>query len=556
MAGMVDLLTARQDPAIRDSVTSARRDGRFSTRMENGQSQAPPAPSSPVKASILTPGPFRSPKSRVVYSDRLIPSRAATSRLDYSLLEREAAAEAGRPRQSLDPGADPGADPGSSAGAYAQLLRSQLLGCPPPSPDRASGGGAAGAGAGLAPRSPTRSPARKLFRYMAGDAETPLSGVPPASPYARGTLGGEDLAAATPGLASPARPLRRIPRAPFKVLDAPGLSDDFYLNLVDWSSANTLAVGLASAVYLWSALTSKVTLLVDLGPDRMVTSVGWSGRGSYLAVGVDDGQVQIWDVAKATKIRSMEGHAARVGCLAWGSAGLASGSRDAGILLRDPRAPPPFSVRLSAHRSEVCGLRWAHDGRSLASGGNDNLLCVWDARWSGSGGGGSPTPPAGATAPASNPSRPLRRWTDHSAAVKALAWSPHAHGVLASGGGSADRTIRLWNAGTGSCLQTVDTGSQVCCLAWAKNANELVSTHGYSQNQVVVWRYPAMTKLATLTGHTLRVLYLALSPDGQTVVTGAGDETLRFWNVFPEARGKGAAGPAGGVGAHLHASIR
>ncbi|KAG2300337.1 hypothetical protein Bca4012_011935 [Brassica carinata] len=42
-----------------------------------------------------------------------------------------------------------------------------------------------------------------------------------------------------------------------------------------------------------------------------------------------------------------------------------------------------------------------------------------------------------------------------------------------------------------------------------------------------------MSKLATLTGHTFRVMYLAVSPDGQTIVTGAGDETLRFWNVFP-----------------------
>ena len=30
-----------------------------------------------------------------------------------------------------------------------------------------------------------------------------------------------------------------------------------------------------------------------------------------------------------------------------------------------------------------------------------------------------------------------------------------------------------------------------------------------------------------------RVLYLAMSPDGKTIVTGAGDETIRFWNVFP-----------------------
>ena len=64
--------------------------------------------------------------------------------------------------------------------------------------------------------------------------------------------------------------------------------------------------------------------------------------------------------------------------------------------------------------------------------------------------------------------------------------------------------------------------------------NEIVSTHGYSQNQIIVWRCPAMTKLATLTGHTMRVLYLASSPDGQTVVTGAGAVLLAhsLWSVL------------------------
>ena len=65
-----------------------------------------------------------------------------------------------------------------------------------------------------------------------------------------------------------------------------------------------------------------------------------------------------------------------------------------------------------------------------------------------------------------------------------------------------------------------------------------MSTHGYSLNQVIIWKYPSMQKLATLTGHTLRVLYLAGSPDGQSIVTGAGDETLRFWNVFPGSRNR------------------
>uniref|UniRef100_A0A453GWM2 Uncharacterized protein n=1 Tax=Aegilops tauschii subsp. strangulata TaxID=200361 RepID=A0A453GWM2_AEGTS len=52
-------------------------------------------------------------------------------------------------------------------------------------------------------------------------------------------------------------------------------------------------------------------------------------------------------------------------------------------------------------------------------------------------------------------------------------------------------------------------------------------------------------EVATLTGHTLRVLYLATSPDGQTIVTGAGDETLRFWNIFPSMKAQAPARDAG-----------
>ena len=47
-----------------------------------------------------------------------------------------------------------------------------------------------------------------------------------------------------------------------------------------------------------------------------------------------------------------------------------------------------------------------------------------------------------------------------------------------------------------------------------------------------------MEKISTLTGHTMRVLYLSMSPDGSTIVTGAGDETLRFWNIFPSTNEK------------------
>lgn len=317
-------------------------------------------------------------------------------------------------------------------------------------------------------------------------------------------------------LRSPRRAVRKISRIPFKVLDAPELQDDFYLNLVDWSAQNVLAVGLGSCVYLWSACTSQVTRLCDLSSDtNTVTSVSWNERGNLVAVGTHHGYITIWDVAASKQINKLNGHSARVGALAWNSDVISSGSRDRLIIQRDTRAVPHQGERrLNGHRQEVCGLKWSPDNQYLASGGNDNRLYIWNQ----------------------HSLNHMQSYTDHMAAVKAIAWSPHHHGLLASGGGTADRCIRFWNTLTGQPMQSVDTGSQVCNLAWSKHSSELVSTHGYSQNQILVWKYPSLTQVAKLTGHSYRVLYLALSPDGEAIVTGAGDETLRFWNVFSKAR--------------------
>lgn len=82
------------------------------------------------------------------------------------------------------------------------------------------------------------------------------------------------------------------------MLDAPALQDDFYLNVVDCSIDNTLAVGLGSTVYLWSANKGKVIKLTDLGSTDSVTSINWSQKGNYLAVGTYKGILQIWDSSK------------------------------------------------------------------------------------------------------------------------------------------------------------------------------------------------------------------------------------------------------------------
>lgn len=195
-----------------------------------------------------------------------------------------------------------------------------------------------------------------------------------------------------------------------------------------------------------------MTRLCDLSADgNAVTSVSWNERGNLVAVGTHHGYVTVWDVAANKQVNKLHGHSARVGALAWNGDLLSSGSRDRLILQRDTRTPSVAPERrLAGHRQEVCGLKWSPDGQYLASGGNDNRLHVWSHHTT--------------NTSATNSSSPVQTYAEHVAAVKAIAWSPHHHGLLASGGGTADRCIRFWNTLTGQPMQCVDTGKHLFVL--------------------------------------------------------------------------------------------
>lgn len=130
--------------------------------------------------------------------------------------------------------------------------------------------------------------------------------------------------------------------------------------------------------------------------------------------------------------------------------------------------------------------------------------------------------------------RVVPKWTkrNHTAAVKALAWCPWQPNLLATGGGSQDQHIHFWSTSTGARTSSLKTGSQVTSLVWSPHAKEILSTHGYPDNNLSVWAYPALTKIYDVPAHDSRVLAAALSPDGCTVATGAGDENLKFWKVW------------------------
>ena len=146
------------------------------------------------------------------------------------------------------------------------------------------------------------------------------------------------------------------------------------------------------------------------------------------------------------------------------------------------------------HCQEVCRLNWSNNGQHLASGGNDNLPYIWDRSMA-----------------SSNPTAQwLHKFDHHKAAMKALAWCDQFQSsLLASGGGSGDHCIKFWNINTGVCLNSIDTGAQVSSLLWSKNKRELLSSHATMQNQLILWKYPSMDKVAELNGDVSRVFFTA-----------------------------------------------
>jgi cell division cycle 20-like protein 1 (cofactor of APC complex) len=304
---------------------------------------------------------------------------------------------------------------------------------------------------------------------------------------------------------------KNISKNPYKVLDAPNLKDDFYLHLLDWSINDVLAVGLENTVYFWEGKTSAVRLAKQFNNEK-VTAVAWTPDGSKLIIGTQTGKINILDSIKNISIKQYQNHRERIGVVApipINSNLFSTGSQDHIIMNYDIRCQT-FSSMFQGHSQEVCGLKWSHDGRMLASGGNDNKLILWSL----------------------NKPNPEMKFNAHFSAVKALGWSYQQYGLLASGGGTQDRTIKLWNTKNMKMIESIDTTSQVCNLTFSKITNEFVTTHGYSDNLILVWDFEKLEVIATLKGHKERVIYLSYSPDGRKIVTGAADETIRFWEVF------------------------
>ncbi|XP_071260466.1 cell division cycle protein 20 homolog B-like isoform X2 [Salvelinus alpinus] len=309
---------------------------------------------------------------------------------------------------------------------------------------------------------------------------------------------------------------------PQLTLALPSLQDDYYSHPLDWSSSGIVAIALGCDVFLWKAETHtlqgcihpRAAPSLPLSLSHSVSSVSWSRDGCTLGIGTKEGDVQLWDVEKRTRLRTITSHLSGVGALSWNQHVLSSGSVLGLIHHHDYRLDTP-TVGVFHQQGSVCGLEWAPQGDWLASGSIEGLLNIW-------------TNDLGSKTKTHPPARTMTQ----PSAVKAMAWCPWQKELIATGGGQSDGVLRIWNNQSGTCVDSAQTNSQVCSMVWSEERKALFTGHGLPHHHITCWSpSPSLEQAYQLHGHMDRVLQLALSPSGTKLLSAGADCLGHVWNT-------------------------
>lgn len=333
-----------------------------------------------------------------------------------------------------------------------------------------------------------------------------------------------------------------------------------------------LTAGYDNRARLWD-LASGDQLQTLRWHDWWVWSAQFSPDGRRIVTASQDGKVIVWRLNDAqTEYQRgavFDRHDGPVYAATFSPDGrrVASAGYDGLVCVWSPEDVHPVSLRsrlegepderldylrLAGHEAAVRDVAFSPDGGRLLSASYDNTLRLWDAesgetikalRGHGSRVRACAFSPDGKWAASGSQDQQVRLWDiagyEEARVLRGLAMNEHADAVLAANfsadgqrviTASRDRTARIWDADRGRVLQTFQEGHEfLASTAHLFDGGRRLAT-GAGDNTVRVWNVAAGAEQFVLRP-TGRAAALAVSPDGQWLLTGGPQGEARFWRA-------------------------
>jgi WD40 repeat protein/Flp pilus assembly protein TadD len=172
---------------------------------------------------------------------------------------------------------------------------------------------------------------------------------------------------------------------------------------------------------------------------------------------------------------------------------------------------------LRGHTGSINSLAISPNGQGLVSGSSDQTVRMWEM----------------------STGEELRSIRGYATDVSSVAISPDGQTLI-----TGSDVIKIYNLATGRLLDTIENRKQAFCIAISPDGQILVS--GNNDGTINVWGFKALgyaferlttgilhlTKgLQAFRGHRGSVLSVAISPDGQILVSGSNDTTINVWKL-------------------------
>lgn len=253
-----------------------------------------------------------------------------------------------------------------------------------------------------------------------------------------------------------------------------------------------------SVVKVFEAATGVCHATLD-GHDKGMKSVSFSSDDTLLTSGSEDSTVNVWDIQTGALV-AMEGHKGAVNSVAFSPTGtkVASGANDNTIRIWD-LSLGCCDRTLEGHSGCIQSVCWL-EMDEVVSGCDAGQVKVWNVL----------------------SGKCLRTFEQHSGRVRSIPSLPDASRIVSE---SDDKTIQVYDVGTGDVIQTISRDEKIRLFCSSPNGDKVVYATDAS---IVVW--DLLKDLATAEWQS-DPRSAAFSPDGSYVAVGTSDGFVKVFQM-------------------------